>query len=105
MKLKKVLPIGYCAIALLAWLDFARLPPDGLANVALMLVVLPLTVIDLLLRPSAAQGASVLMPSSFGYYLDHAIFYGVSVLVIAVSLCWFGSWLDRRRGLRQEQDS
>jgi len=101
MKLKYVLPGAYCTIALLAWLDFSRLPPDGLANVGLMLVVLPATLLDLALRPADAPGSFVLMPDTLGYYGDHAVFFGVSVLIIAACLGWLGHALDRRRAARR----
>ena len=97
LRLKKVLPLVYCAIALVAWLDFSRLPPDGLANVGLMLVVLPVTLLDLALRPSDAPGSSVLIPDGYGYYADHAMFFGPSVIVIALGLWWLGSYFDGRR--------
>ena len=100
MKLKIVLPAAYCAVALLAWIDFARLPPDGLANLGLMLVVFPITLLDLALRPADAPGSSVLMPDSLGYYADHAVFFGCSVLVIAAALWWLGRYLDRKRAAR-----
>lgn len=97
MKLRIVLPATYCAVALLAWLDFSRLPPDGLANAGLMLVVLPVTLLDLALRPSSAPGSFVLMPNSLGYYANHAVFFSFGVLVIAALLWWIGYRLDRRR--------
>ena len=100
MRFSRILPAGYCALAALAWLDFSRLPPDGLANVGLMLTVLPVTLVDLALRPSTAPGSSVLMTSRFGYYADHAIFFGWSVLIIALGLWWLGSRLDRRRSAK-----
>jgi len=53
MRYKMALPALYMVIALGAWLDFARLPPDGLANLGLMLVVLPVTALDLALRPAS----------------------------------------------------
>ena len=102
MKLRKVLPGVYCTIAALAWLDFSRLPPDGLANVGLMLVVFPVTLLDLALRPSSAPGSFVLMPDSLGYYADHAVFFGCSVLAIAALLWWIGYLLDRRRLARRK---
>ncbi len=97
MKLGTILPASYCGLALLAWIDFARLPPDGLANVGLMLVVLPVTVLDLALRPAGAPGSSVLMPEGLGYIGGHAVFFGGGVLVIAIGLWRLGRWLDRRR--------
>jgi hypothetical protein len=96
VKLKYVFPAVYAAVALLAWINFSRLPPDGLANVGLMLVVLPVTLLDLALRPKDRPGSSVLMPDSFGYYGDHAVYFGTSVLIIGSFLWWLGSWTDRR---------
>src|ERR671916_629149 len=63
MRWSIILPAIYCTIAALAWIDFARLPPDGLANVGLMLVVLPVTVLDLTLRGLLGLARSPLMPS------------------------------------------
>src|SRR3954462_10121007 len=68
MRYKMALPALYMVIALGAWFDFARLPPDGLANLGLMLVVLPITALDLALRPANNPGHSILMPDRFGYY-------------------------------------
>lgn len=103
MKFGYMLPAGYCAIALLAWLDFMRLPPDGLANVGLMLVVLPVSLLDLALTPSGASGPSVLMPDSFGYYGDHTVYFAISVALIAVGLWWLGGWFDRRRAGKEAE--
>ena len=97
MKLRLLLPGAYALIALCAWIDFARLPPDGLANLGLMLVVLPVTLLDLALRPAEASGSSLFIPDRWGYYPDHAIFFGVSVAVITTALFALGLWIDRRR--------
>jgi hypothetical protein len=95
--------MSYCAVALLFWLDFSRMPPDGLANVGLMLVVWPITILDIALRPSDAPGSSVLMPDQFGYYGNHTLFYGVSVFLLATGLWLLGSWLDSRRSVAPKQ--
>jgi hypothetical protein len=95
----------YAIVALLAWLNFWRLPPDGLANIELMLVVLPATLLDLALRPSNAQGSFVLMPDRFGYYGNHAVFFGVTALVIASLLWLLGALMDRRRAAGREEGS
>lgn len=97
MKLKLVLPAIYCAIALVAWLDFVRPPPDGLANIGLMLVVLPITILDIALRPASAPESSLFMPDQLGYYWDHAVFFLISVSLIACVLWWLGRLLDKRR--------
>ena len=98
MKLRFILPGVYSAIAGLAWWDFSRLPPDGLANLGLMAVVFPVSVLDVVLRPSSAPGTSMFMPSGLGYYAGHAVFFATSVAIIATGLGWLGAWLDRRRG-------
>jgi hypothetical protein len=91
------LPLTYCVIALGAWLDFARLPPDGLASLGLWLVVFPVAALDIALRPSDDPGGSIFMPDGHGYYGNHAIFFSVSVALIAVILCVVGAAIDRRR--------
>lgn len=97
MKLRLILPGVYSAIAGLAWWDFSRLPPDGLANLGLMAVVFPVSVLDIMLRPSSAPGTSVFMPSGLGYYTGHAVFFATSVAIMAAALGALGAWLDRRR--------
>ena len=97
MKLRILLPCLYLAIALLAWVNFWFLPPDGLANVGLMLVVLPATILDLVLRSADSPGSPVLVPDRFGYYGDHAVFFWISAIAIAAVLWWMGGILDRRR--------
>lgn len=98
--LKLWLPLIYCGIALVAWIDFARLPPDGLANLGLWLTVFPIAALDILLRPADKPGSSVFMPDGYGYYGDHAIFFAVSVALIAAVLYGLGTVLDRRRRRR-----
>src|SRR3954454_24586384 len=97
MRYKVALPALYSVIALGGWLDFARLPPDGLANLGLMLVVFPVTALDLALRPANNPGHSIFMPDRFGYYGNHAVFFAASVLVVAALLwiVWGGGRLSR----------
>lgn len=91
------LPSLYLAIALAAWLDFLRLPPDGLANLGIILVVLPATVLDLLLTSLTDAGHSVLMPDRWGYYADQSVFFWASAAIIALGLYLLGGRIDRRR--------
>jgi hypothetical protein len=97
LKLKTILPGIYLAIAAVAWLDFMRLPPDGLANIGLMLVVLPVTLIDLALRPADKPGTFVLMPDGLGYYGDHAVYFFGGVLLVSAGLCLLGGYIDKKR--------
>jgi hypothetical protein len=97
IRYKVALPALYLVIALGGWLDFARLPPDGLANLGLMLVVFPVTALDLALRPANDPGRSIFMPDRFGYYGNHAVFFAASVLVVAALLWIVGAAIDRRR--------
>ena len=94
------LPLIYCLIALGAWLDFARLPPDGLANLGLWLTVFPIAVLDIVLRPADKPGSSIFMPEGHGYYGDHAIFFTISVAMIAAVLFGIGALIDRSRRRR-----
>ena len=49
MRWKYVLPTLYLALALYAWIDFTRTAHDGLANLGLMLVTLPVTALGLVI--------------------------------------------------------
>jgi hypothetical protein len=97
MKLRIILPAVYLVIAAAVWVDFMRLPPDGLASAGLMLVVLPVTLLDLALRRSDAPGRSVFIPDALSYYPAHAVFFGTSVVCIAVVLWLLGVAIDRLR--------
>jgi hypothetical protein len=97
MRLKFVLPGAYLALAVYAWIDSLRRPKDGLANVGLMLVTLPVTLLGFLL--TWATGLSrgfVLLPSGLGYYTSHALYFWPSVALIAALLYWLCSVLGGR---------
>lgn len=94
--LKLWLPLIYLAIALVTWIDFVRLPPDGLASVGLWLVVFPVMLLEMVLPISGKPGSSIFLPDRYGYYVNHAIFFSISVAVIALGLFALGSVLDRR---------
>lgn len=97
MKLRIILPAIYLVIAAAVWVDFIHLPPDGLASAGLMLVVLPITLLDLALRRSDAPGSSVFIPEGLGYYPAHEVFFGTSVACIALLLWLLGVAVDRLR--------
>ena len=81
-----LLPAAYVALALFAWIDFVRTNPDGLANLGLMAVALPVTLFGLGLSWLVGSESFVLLPTRFGYYLDHALFYWPSVALTAALL-------------------
>ncbi len=97
MRLKIVLPAAYLGLALYVWIDFTRWPPDGLANLGLMIVTFPVTIMSLV--PTWVVGARgfVLLPNGFGYYGSHAIYYWASASMIAGFLYWVVVVLGQRR--------
>lgn len=92
------MPLAYCGIALVAWLNFVLLPPDGLANLSLIVVVFPATLPHFALRPNSAPAEFVLIPEGLEYYAGHTVDFAAAVMVIAASLWRFGRFLDRARG-------
>ena len=90
-----ILPGLYTAFAVYAWIDFTRTNHDGLANVGLFLVTLPVTLVDLAL--SAALGKTgIIMPDGYGYLGNHALYYVPAVMVTAALFWWIGRAIDRR---------
>ncbi len=76
---------------------FTRLPPDGLANLGLMIVTFPVTILGLVLTWALGATGFVLLPNGFGYYGDHAVYYWPSVGMIAALLYWVVVVLGQRR--------
>ena len=91
-----ILPGLYLALALYLWIDFAAAPPDGLANLGLMAITLPVTLVGLLLGGLMGQSSFVLIPDSFGYLTSHAIYYVPAVAITALFLWLLGRAIDRR---------
>ena len=96
MRLKIVLPAAYLGLALYVWIDVTRLPPDGLANLGLMIVTFAVTILGLVLTWVVGARDFVLLPNGFGYYGDHAIYYWPSVSIIAAFLYWAAVVLGQR---------
>ena len=90
-----ILPGLYIGFAVYAWIDFTRTNHDGLANVGLFLVTLPVTLVDLMLG-SALGKSGILMPDGHGYLGDHALYYVPAVIVTAALFWWLGRAIDRR---------
>lgn len=91
MKLRLIVPVLYLAVAAYAWVDFLRLPKHGLANVGPMLVTRPVALLGLVLTEVAGGDAFVLLPSGFGDYVDHALYYWPSVGATALLLDWIAA--------------
>lgn len=93
-----ILPGLYLALALYVWVDFTGIAHDGLANVGLMAVTLPVTLVGLLLGRLMGESSFVLLPDGFGYLTTHAIYYVPAVAITALLLWLLGRAIDRRRG-------
>ncbi|MGI8930910.1 MAG: hypothetical protein ACR2FK_00810 [Sphingomicrobium sp.] len=91
-----ILPGLYLALALYIWIDFARTNPDGLANLGLMAITLPVTLAGLLLGSLMGESGFVLIPDGFGYLTSHAIYYVPGVAFTALLLWLLGRKIDRR---------
>ena len=89
------LPGLYLAFALYGWIDFTRTNHDGLANVGLMLITLPVTLIGLLVGALLGHSSFILLPSGYGYLGAHALYYVPAVAVTASALWWIGRTIDR----------
>ena len=87
-RLPVVLSAAYLAGGVAVWVDFARTNPDGLANVGLLLYVLPVTILGLAMGHLAGTSQFLLIPDSLGYWTSHALFFFPSLLVVAGLIYW-----------------
>jgi hypothetical protein len=91
-----ILPGLYLLFAIYGWIDFARTNPDGLANLGLFAITLPVTALGLLIS-SLAGSSAMIMPSGHGYLGNHALYY-VPAVALTATLWWlFGRAIDRHR--------
>jgi ABC-type amino acid transport system permease subunit len=91
-----ILPALYLLLALYVWFDFAAAARDGLANLGLFAVTLPVSLLGLALGWLIGADAFVLLPDRFGYLADHAIYYVPAVAVTALLVWLLGRAIDRR---------
>ena len=96
VQLRFLLPLTYLAFALLAWTDFIARNPAPLANLGLMLVTLPVTVLGLVLTWASGETNFVLIPWGLSYDLAFAVYFWPSALLIALLLYWLGSRWDKK---------
>jgi hypothetical protein len=100
-RLRYWLPVAYALLAALTFWQFLETNPDGLANVGLVVVVLPVTLIGLLIKWLVGMPEFPLIPDWFGYYWDHAVFFTPSALLVTYLLWRFGLAIDRAVRARQ----
>jgi hypothetical protein len=70
----------YLLFAVYAWIDFANTNHDGLADVGLYLITLPVALVGTLLL------GNDLTPNGYGYLTANAIYYVPAVVVTAALL-------------------
>jgi len=92
-----ILPGLYLLIALYLWVDFTLTNHDGLANIWLFAVTLPVTLVGLLFDSLTGEPVFSFLPSGFGYLTDHALYYIPAVMLTALLPWWIGRLIDRRR--------
>jgi hypothetical protein len=102
VRFRLILPSLYLLVAIYVWVDFVRLPPDGLANVGLMLLTLPVALPGLLIGGLTGEAGFILLPDRFGYVANHALYYVPAAAVTALLFWWLGRALDRRRDRRPQ---
>ena len=89
-----ILPALYLAFATYGWVDFVNTNHDGLANVGLFLITLPVTIL-LLIAGSVMGQTSMPMPDGHGYIGNHALYYVPAVIATAALWWWIGRLIDR----------
>ena len=91
-----ILPGLYLALALCVWIDFALTNHDGLANIWLFAVTLPVTLVGLVFGSLVGEPSFSFMPTGFGYLTNHAFYYIPAVALTALLPWWIGRAIDRR---------
>lgn len=96
-RLQILVPLVYLLGAIIVWIDFMRLPPDGLANVAIGLYTFPI----MLLAGAFTERSFPYVSSSLGYYQAHTVYFLISTLIIAAFLFLLVFWIQvsmRKKG-------
>ena len=88
------LPGLYLALAVYTWFEFTRTNPDGLANVGLFVVTLPVTLIFLAVGAAAGR-SSMWLPQGHGYIGDHLLYYVPAVIFTSLIVWLIGRAIDR----------
>jgi hypothetical protein len=91
-----ILPALYIALAVYIWFDFAAAPPDGLANLGLFAVTLPVSMVGLAIGWITGARDFVLLPHAFGYLTNHALYFVPAAAMTACLVWLLGRAIDRR---------
>lgn len=97
MKFRLILTGVYLLLTLYVWWDFTRINRDGLANAGLFFVTAPVTIFGLIIDAIRGSNRFTLLPTGYGYLMNHALYYLPAVAVTALLFWWIGSAIDRRR--------
>ena len=87
------LPSLYFAGGLVNLYFFLKAPPDGLANIAIILYVLPFTLLGKLLD----QNFPPFGAARLGYYAGHVGFYLPSLLLMTFFFYWLSKTIFKAR--------
>jgi hypothetical protein len=91
LRLHWIVPLVYASGAVPVWVSFAAAPPDGLANIWLVIYTLPVVVL-------CTFGFGMEFPYFPGsYYLSHTVYF-VTVVALLSACMFFGlRRLSRRK--------
>ena len=95
-RVRFILPGIYAVLALYVWFDFATAPRDGLANVGLFIVTLPVMLVGLVIDVATGSSKFSLLPDGFGYLGNHAVYFVPAAALTAALLWLLGRAIDRR---------
>ena len=74
----------YLSSAVWVLVAFLRAPPDGLANIWTVVWTAPISAIGVFLERWTGLGYPF-MPSHFGYYAGHTVYFVLAVALIAIA--------------------
>lgn len=84
----------YLALAAITWVQFTFTAHDGLANIPLLIVAAPYTLLGLGFM-KLTGGDFPLIPTGLSYLGAHAAFFIPGVALTSVLLWWLGGLFDR----------
>jgi hypothetical protein len=88
-----LLPGAYLAFCAYTWVEFMRLPPDGMANMGVFLAVLPVSLLGFLIRILLRTDGFPFIFEFLGYRWAHALFFFPSAALCTWFIYRFVAWL------------